>query len=171
MCVVLKWFVAKFVKYLTPVLVKMNDNELFSSFMMLNEQLYDVFVQYILNGRCRAPPETELIEMLPTFQVGAKRDRRALQSKFKSWAKRMNFENGCLVLANTGKIIIPKEICDDLIMHMHLEKHTDLENIIHEVTYFYEIFLYFKQFENINTKYLLRNILCAFVCVLKLLFF
>lgn len=115
----------------------MNDNQLFSSFMMLNEQLYDVFVQYILNGRSRAPPETDLIEMLSTFQFGAKRDRRAVQSKFKSWAKRMNFEKGCLVLANTGKIIIPKEICDDLIMRMHSEKHTGLENIINKVIFFF----------------------------------
>lgn len=118
----------------------MSDNQLFSSFMMLNEQLYDVFVQYIVNGRTRAPPETELIEMLPTFQFGAKRDRRAIQSKFKSWAKRMNFENGCLVLAITGKIIIPKEICDDLIMHMHAEKHTGIENIINQVNDFMKYF-------------------------------
>ena len=137
----------------------MNENQLFSSFMMLNEHLYDIFVQYILSGRSRAPPETELIEMLQTFQFGAKTDRRALQSKFKSWAKRMTFKDGCLVLANTGKIIIPKEICDDLIMHLHSEKHTDIENVINQVKIFMKYF-YRKLFKYITVFLFFKKITC-----------
>lgn len=112
----------------------MADNALFSSFMMLSEHLYSTFIQYILNGRTRAPPETDLTEMLPTFQFGARTDRRALQSKFKSWAKRMNYENGFLTLINTGKIILPKERCDELIMRLHSDEHCNIEIIISQVT-------------------------------------
>lgn len=97
---------------------------------MLSERLYDIFVQYILSGRTRAPPEIDLLEMIPTFQFGAKTDRRALQSKFKSWAKRMNYENGCLVLINSGKLIIPREKCDHLIMVMHSKEHHSINKVI-----------------------------------------
>lgn len=113
----------------------MAENSL-SSFTMLSEHLHELFIDYIISGRIRAPPEAELIEMLPTFQYGAKTDRRALQCKFKSWAKRMSYENGYLMLVSDGKIIIPQEKCEALVMHMHSEEHNDVEDVIAKVNLF-----------------------------------
>lgn len=107
------------------------------SFMMLTKHLYNLFRSYIINGRIRAPPEFELSEMIATFQMHAKTHRRAVQSKFKNWAKRMAVENGKLVLANSRKLILAKEDCDKLIMNLHSDKHFSIEIIIFQVKLFY----------------------------------
>ncbi|XP_035207752.1 uncharacterized protein LOC118182503 [Stegodyphus dumicola] len=104
-----------------------------SNFMMLPEYLHSLFIRYIKNGRVRAPPEQELGELIQTFQQGAKTDRRALQSKFKSWARRMDVENENLKLSSTGKIIIPKEKCDNLVISIHSEKHIAVDKVIHKI--------------------------------------
>ncbi|CAL1284101.1 unnamed protein product [Larinioides sclopetarius] len=71
--------------------------------------------------------------MIPTFQLGAKTHRRALQSKFKSWAKRMAVLNGNLVLSSSGKIIIPQERCEEIVMELHLDNHTSINNVITQI--------------------------------------
>ncbi|GIY14891.1 hypothetical protein CEXT_783781 [Caerostris extrusa] len=68
--------------------------------------------------------------MVPTFQYGAKTDRRALQSKFKSWAKRMTVFNGDLVLANSKKVILPLEKCEELIIFLHSQEHMSVDRIV-----------------------------------------
>lgn len=118
----------------------MGENVVNCSSMMLTEHLYQILAEYIVQGRSRAPPETELIEMLPTFQFGARTDRRALQSKFKSWAKRLYLENGYLTLMNSGKIVIPKEKCDNLVMYLHSDKHHNIDDVICAVTYILFVF-------------------------------
>ncbi|GFS55308.1 uncharacterized protein TNCV_1626422 [Trichonephila clavipes] len=97
---------------------------------MLTEYLHNLFKRYIINGRVRAPPEYELTDMIPTFQLGAKTNRRALQSKFKSWARRMTVINGNLVLSSSGKIIIPQEKCEELIMELHSKEHVTVDQVV-----------------------------------------
>ncbi|GFS50756.1 uncharacterized protein NPIL_169751 [Nephila pilipes] len=71
--------------------------------------------------------------MIPTFQLGAKTNRRALQSKFKSWARRMAVTNGNLVLSSTGKIIIPEEKCEKLIMEIHSKNHLSVDQVVAQI--------------------------------------
>ncbi|KAF8771149.1 hypothetical protein HNY73_018601 [Argiope bruennichi] len=104
-----------------------------TNFSMLTERLHILFKRYIINGRVRAPPEFELKDMIPTFQQGAKTNRRALQSKFKSWAKRMTVISGNLVLSSSGKVIIPQERCEEIIMEFHRDNHMGINKIITQV--------------------------------------
>ncbi|GIY85201.1 hypothetical protein CDAR_310201 [Caerostris darwini] len=105
-----------------------------ANFSMLTLRLHRLFKRYILLGRLRAPPENELKDMVPTFQYGAKTDRRALQSKFKSWAKRMTVFNGDLVLANSKKVILPLEKCEELIIFLHSQEHMSVDRIVSNVS-------------------------------------
>ncbi|KAG8197243.1 hypothetical protein JTE90_007495 [Oedothorax gibbosus] len=100
---------------------------------MLTEHLYTLFKLYITNGRIRAPPEWELRDLIPTFQRGCKTNRRAVQCKFKSWAKRMSVENGNLVLASSGKVIVPKEKYEELVMDLHSNNHMPINLIAFKI--------------------------------------
>ncbi|GFR05583.1 uncharacterized protein TNCT_98501 [Trichonephila clavata] len=112
---------------------EMMDLNCSTNFSMLTEYLHNLFKRYIINGRVRAPPEYELTDMIPTFQLGAKTNRRALQSKFKSWARRMTVINGNLVLSSSGKIIIPQEKCEELIMELHSKKHLSVDQVVAQI--------------------------------------
>ncbi|GBL84949.1 hypothetical protein AVEN_42211-1 [Araneus ventricosus] len=104
-----------------------------TNFSMLTEHLHILFKHYITDGRVRAPPEFQLRDMIPTFQQGAKTNRRALQSKFKSWAKRMTVLNGNLVLSSSGKIIIPQERCEEIVMELHRDDHMSINKVITQI--------------------------------------
>ncbi|GFY55747.1 uncharacterized protein TNIN_494762 [Trichonephila inaurata madagascariensis] len=116
---------------------EMMDLNCSTNFSMLTEYLHNLFKRYIINGRVRAPPEYELTDMIPTFQLGAKTNRRALQSKFKSWARRMTVINGNLVLSSSGKIIIPQEKCEELIMELHSKEHVNVDQVVAQVNFFF----------------------------------
>lgn len=113
-----------------------------TNFSMLTEYLHFLFKHYIINGRMRAPPEFDLRDMIPTFQLGAKTNRRALQSKFKSWAKRMEVLNNNLVLASSGKIIIPQERCEEIVLRLHRDNHMGIDKIITQVSNFFSRFIF-----------------------------
>ncbi|XP_023215556.1 serine/threonine-protein kinase pakD-like [Centruroides sculpturatus] len=104
---------------------------------LLSENLYALFVNYIRSCRFRAPKAKQLTELIMTFQDGAKRDRRALQSKFKSWSRRMDVRetDGKLVIRQSGKEILPIEKCYSLVMELHCqtEEHRDIDCIVHEI--------------------------------------
>lgn len=105
------------------------------NFTMLSRKMHLLFLQYILDGRIRAPPEADLTFLVSTFQYGAKTDRRALQSKFKSWAKRMVVENNKLKLICTGKEIIPIEDSCEIVMRIHFQGHLSVDQVIKQVIF------------------------------------
>ncbi|KAG8200723.1 hypothetical protein JTE90_022333 [Oedothorax gibbosus] len=101
-----------------------------SNFMMLTRDLHFLFKKYIANSRLRCPPEKDLRDLIPTFNVGAQTHRRALQSKFRSWAKRMTVVNDTLFLARSKQEIIPQEMCEAVIMNLHSDNHIKIEYLI-----------------------------------------
>ncbi|XP_064466950.1 uncharacterized protein LOC135378042 isoform X2 [Ornithodoros turicata] len=74
----------------------------------LSRALHDRFVEYLKAGRRKVPPVTALNDLLPTFAVGAKCDRRAVQGKFKSWARRMWLSGGDTLMLGS-KVIVSRE--------------------------------------------------------------
>ncbi|XP_042894626.1 uncharacterized protein [Parasteatoda tepidariorum] len=103
------------------------------NFIMLSRKMHLLFLRYILGGRLRAPPEADLTYLISTFQYGAKTDRRALQSKFKSWAKRMVVENYKLKLICSGKEIIPIEDSCKIVMDIHFQGHQSISQVIQQI--------------------------------------
>ncbi|XP_067130663.1 ras-related protein RabX-like [Centruroides vittatus] len=104
---------------------------------LLSENMYALFVNYIRSYRFRVPKAKQLIELIGTFQDGAKRDRRALQSKFKSWSRRMDVRetDGKLIIQQSGKEILPIEKCYSIVMKLHCqtEEHRDIDCVVYEI--------------------------------------
>lgn len=84
----------------------------------LSEYLHGRFVEYLRAGRRKVPPAIHLSELICTFSAGAKCDRRALQGKFKSWAKRM-WLSGDDTLMLGSKVIVSRERFADIAWSFH----------------------------------------------------